>query len=621
MCGICGIYNFNHKPVLDEELKIMNSKMIHRGPDDSGFYINNNIGFAMRRLSIIDIEKGHQPIFNEDGNIAVVMNGEIYNYIELRNNLVSKRHKFQTNSDTEVLVHLFEDKGADCVSELNGMYAFAIWDNNEKELFVFRDRLGIKPLYYTVDSNSFVFSSDISSITAVNPLKKEVDIDAFLSYLGMAYISYPNTIFKDVSKLEPGCFLKVANDGKVINKKYWEVNEFETLQSAEFSNCGERVLELLQDAVRLQMRSDVSIGTFLSGGVDSSCVVALLSKQIDKPVKTFSVGFENGLNELPYAELIAKQFKTDHTEMKISGSEIPGILPEIINKMDEPIADNSIIPTFLLSKKAIENGVKVILNGTGGDEIFGGYNRYLPQQPWKTINTLPVNLRKLIGNMFNFLDFNKGSQIASPELFLTASISGINFLLARNLLKNRQHYTTLVNNAVNVYRKFVPCVNKKIKRYQLMYLDLKDYLVCDVLSLLDKMTMAVSLEGRVPLLDHRIVELCFKIPDRLKFKDGRLKGFFKESLKNILPGEIMDLPKAGFAGPTNFWANNVLKESMQRHLINEPTNFYKEHLDQAVLKQAVNLTGKSPAYAETLFSLYIFDLWYRKHIDGDDLVI
>lgn len=600
----------------------MNNKMVHRGPDDCGYYLDDNVGLAMRRLSIIDLEKGHQPIFNEDGSIAVVNNGEIYNYVELRAKLISNGHVFNTNSDTEVIVHLFEDKGADCVDELNGMFAFAIWDGNKKELFVFRDRIGIKPLYYRASSNSFVFSSDLSSIIAIKPGEKNVDFNAFLSYIGLSYISYPNTIFKGILKLEPGCYLKVTENGEVAKHKYWEVHEFETLEFSSMDEYSERLMELLDDAVRLQMRSDVSIGTFLSGGIDSSCIVALLSKWLNNPVKTFSVGFENGLNELPYAGLIAKRYKTDHTEIKISGNDVISILPEIIDKMDEPIADNSIIPTYMLSKIAIENGVKVILNGTGGDEIFGGYTRYLPQsQPWKTINSLPLILRKSFGNLFRFINFNKGVQIAVPELFFAASISGVNFALARNIFKDKDHCAMLINNVVKVYREFIPIIDQKLRKHQLMYLDLKDYLVCDVLSLLDKMSMAVSLEGRVPLLDHRLVEFCFKVPDRIKFKDGMLKGFLKHTLKDILPSTIMDLPKAGFAGPTNFWANNILKKSIEDHLINEPISFYKENLDLKELKRAIKYSGNNQNYSETLFSLYIFDLWYRKHIEGDDLVI
>jgi len=343
--------------------------MTHRGPDDEGYFFGNGAGLGMRRLAIIDIEGGHQPITSEDGRYVVILNGEIYNYVELREKLILRGHRFTTESDTEVLVHLFEDAGPDCVKELNGMFAFAIWDNLQKEVFVFRDRIGIKPLYYSLDTKSFVFASDLSAIKGAG-YSNGINFESFLSYIGASYVSHPDTIYQNVQKLEPGHFLKVSGSGRVSKVKYWEVSEFETLDLARIEDYQEEVLALLRDSIRLQKRSDVPIGTFLSGGLDSSCVVALLSEQLDRPVRTFSAGFEGGVDELPYARMISERFGTDHTEIRISGEEIPAILPEIIERMDEPIYDNALVPTLLLSKLALKNGVKVILNGTGGDELF-----------------------------------------------------------------------------------------------------------------------------------------------------------------------------------------------------------------------------------------------------------
>ncbi len=622
MCGICGIYRFDGQDVKQEDVTRMNQIMIHRGPDDEGYYINKTIGLGMRRLSIIDIAGGHQPISSEDGRYQIILNGEIYNYLELKKELIEKGHQFRTNTDTEVIVHLFEERGQDCVTELNGMFAFALWDNIQKELFIFRDRLGIKPLFYTSSPSSFIFCSDLLGIAALTkPVKQEININAFLSYIGLAYIPHPETVFKDVYKLEPGHFIKISANGKIIKKKYWDIREFETLNLSRIEDYQELILGLLRDSIRLQMRSDVSIGTFLSGGIDSSCVVALLSEQVKSPIKTFSVGFKRGINELPYAKLVSDKFHTDHSELLISDNDVPAILPEMIDTLDEPVSDNAIIPTLILSKKAIEKGVKVILNGTGGDEIFGGYERYLPKNRLKkVINSLPGNIRKLIGNLFAYFDNNKGLKIASQELEFMASISGINFSFAKQLFKNKLHYESLLSNIISKYKEYIPD-NTKDGTHHLMFLDLKEYLAGDVLSLLDKMTMAVSLEGRVPLLDHRIVETCFRIPDRIKCKNGQLKGFFKDIMKNILPPEIFHLPKAGFSGPTHYWVNNSLRRSMYKHLVENPIPFYQEYLQKGAIKYALDTSNKHWFYSETLFSLYIFSLWYQKHVEGKEIVV
>ena len=621
MCGICGIFRFDGKEVSLDDMRRMNQLMVHRGPDDEGYYINGRIGLGIRRLAIIDISGGHQPISSEDSRYTVVLNGEIYNYLELKEELVKRGHVFSTSSDTEVIVHLFEEKGPQCVNDLNGMFSFALWDNIQKELFVFRDRVGIKPLFYASDKDSFIFSSDLSCITQLKPSMREIDFNSFLMYLGLSYIPYPETILKNIYKLEPGHYLKVLKDGSIINETYWDIERFETLNLPSLSDYQELVMNLLRDSIRLQMRSDVPVGTFLSGGLDSSCVVALLSEQVNQ-VKTFSVGFEGGINEMPYARLIAKRFNTEHTELFISPQDVLNVLPEIINKMDEPVSDSALIPTIMLSEIAADKGVKVILNGTGGDEIFGGYNRYIPQKTIRRlINSMPENMRKLTGSFYKIFDFDKAVGIENPELFFIASISGINFGFSRRLFIDRMHFKALARNTTGIYRHFVPSNYSSAKIHQLMFLDLKDYLVGDILSLLDKMTMAVSIEGRVPLLDHRLVETCFQIPDSIKFVDGQLKGFFKTILKDIVPDEIINLPKAGFAGPTRHWINNSLKESMHRHLIDNPIPFYKEYFDMDVIKHALKDTDKNWRYSTTLFSLYVFCLWYKRHIEGQEIVL
>jgi asparagine synthase (glutamine-hydrolysing) len=422
--------------------------------------------------------------------------------------------------------------------------------------------------------------------------------------------------------LEPGHFLTITSTGQIKKEKYWDIENFETLNLSTEEDYQERILNMIRDSIRLQMRSDAPIGTFLSGGIDSSCVVALLSELVDQPVRTFSVGFQGGANELPYARVVAEKFRTNHSELYISENDVLPVISEIIHNLDEPLYDSAMIPSLMLSKMAVEKGVKVILNGTGGDEIFGGYNRYLPQRKmWQIVNSLPSNVRKLSGNLISLLDKQRGMVIADPILFFINSISGINFVFAKQFLKNKTHYEIMVNNISDVYSKFIPSNGKKAKRHQLMYLDLKNYLVGDVLSLLDKTTMAASLEGRVPLLDHRIVEMCFEIPDKIKFRNGQLKGVLRDTLKDIIPYEILHLPKAGFAGPLNHWINRSLKESMYEHLVESPISFYQEYLHMEVIKSALDNIEKNWKCSGTLFALYIFSLWYKVHIEGQGISV
>lgn len=613
---------FDGADASEKEVYLMNSAMIHRGPDDEGYYFRDSVGLGMRRLSIIDLEGGHQPISSEDGRYQVILNGEIYNYVELQRELIKKGHKFVTGSDTEVIVHLFEEMGAKCVHELNGMFAFAVWDDREKELYLFRDRIGIKPLFYTYDNNSLIFSSELSGITLIRPGTKELDFNSFLSYMGFSYIPYPRTIFKNILKLEPGEFMKISADGKVVTAKYWDVNEFETLRLRDISEYREAVVPLIKDSIRLQMRSDVPVGTFLSGGIDSACIVAFLSEQMDHPVKTFTVGFHEGRNELPYARIVSDRFHTNHTEMLISPEDVTRMLPEIIDKMDEPFYDNAAIPTLMLSKLAVSHGIKVTMIGAGGDELFGGYERYLPQQNlWKVINAFPEWLRSLTGNLFRHIDADKGVRIANPELAFISSISGVNFSFAGKLLCETSYVDNLTEQIFGRYRKFMLPGMKKNGRHALMYLDFKDYLPGDILFMLDKMTMAVSLEGRVPLLDHRIVEACFKIPDNIKFMNGKPKGFLKHILKSSIPDEIMNLPKAGLAGPTGYWVDSVLKDSIYNHLIESPIPFFKDFFNMSFLRYVIQNKKLRCRFAVSIYALYIFSLWYKKHIEGKEIVI
>jgi asparagine synthase (glutamine-hydrolysing) len=345
-----------------------------------------------------------------------------------------------------------------------------------------------------------------------------------------------------------------------------------------------------------------------------------LSEQLGGPIRTFSAGFEGGLNELPYAKMVAEKFGTDHTELMIQGSDLSSVLPEIIGMMDEPLSDNSIVPTYMLSKVAVNCGVKVVLNGTGGDELFGGYERYIPQKIiMKTVNSLPDIFRKGIGSLVSIVNLDKGLKLENSALLFAASISGVNYTFLSKLFKDKTNHERILDDMIEGYKRFVPGCKNKASKSHLMYFDLKNYLVGDVLSLLDKMTMAVSLEGRVPMLDHRVVEFCYSVPDSVKFRNGKLKGLLKSTLQGVLPDEIMHLPKSGFAGPIRYWIENHLIKSMFDHLIDSPLPFYREYLNIGIIKETLLHKERYWRFLPTIFSLYIFNLWYRKHIEGQEV--
>ncbi len=393
MCGIAGIFNFKGNTDRDR-LSTMLDCMIHRGPDDSGIYVDQSFTMGMRRLSIIDLKSGHQPISNEDERLVIVFNGEIYNYIELREELLSKGHLFKTNSDTEVILHLYEEYGYDFITYLNGIFTFSIWDKQAQKLFIARDRLGIKPLFYFSNPERFVYSSELRSISkAFNMLN--ISQKAFINYMLMMYVPDPLSMIDGVNKLEAGTYLVVDAKNKITKHKYWDINEV-VCEKTDPSQYRAKLEDLLNDSIKLQMRSDVEVGTFLSGGLDSSFIVAATSRLSNKPVNTFSIGYENlEYDERPLAQLVAKKFKTNHKEMFINSATVKDNLKRICAKMDEPIGDTAAIPTFLLSEFARSNNVKVILNGTGGDEVFGGYVRYIPISfKQRVLKASPMFVRK-----------------------------------------------------------------------------------------------------------------------------------------------------------------------------------------------------------------------------------
>ncbi len=617
MCGINGILNFNGRPLMVDDLQGMNAKMIHRGPDDDGYYTDGNMGLAMRRLSIIDLQGGHQPISNESGRIWVVLNGEIYNYIELRKELESRGHLFKTKSDTEVLVHLYEDMGEQCLNKLNGMFTFAIWDSYKKELLVANDRLGIKPLFYYKNSSFFAFSSELKSLITLD-VDREIDRSSFLLYLFLLYVPYPRSMVKDVCKLEPATLLKIDGRGNITKKTYWKIENFNSVEQIDFEEFRDTFITLLTDAIRLQLRSDVPIGTFLSGGVDSSCIVAMLSN-LNKgahPIRTFSVGYEGHFtDERQYAAQVAKLFKTKHTEFFITTSDVKKNLRRIIWFMDEPVGDSAMLPAFLLSEMARESGVKVLLNGTGGDEIFGGYRRYLETEVRyylrKKLNTMSNLALSLIARPFSLYNTFKSM---NGLMDYCCNVSG-SFMGLRSFLKDDSWFGMLTNHLdITLGNEFDQLITlPKVDR--LMHFDLRTYLVGDLLFLLDKMTMAASIEARVPLIDHRMVEFMATIPASLKIKDGNLKSLVKKALKGILPDTILAREKMGFGGPVSFWLSEGILDKtgiFEDGLSTETKELFKQEKLMDTLKNRKHNRWN----AQFLYNLAVFELWYWNVLKG-----
>lgn len=607
MCGINGILSFNRNDDLCEMVSGMNDKIIHRGPDDSGIWQEENVCLGMRRLSIIDLTGGHQPILSSSGRYVIVMNGEIYNYLELREEMVKKGKSFKTRSDTEVFVELFAEEGVKSIEKVNGMFALAIWDRECKELYLFRDRVGIKPLFYHSGPGTFAFASSLQSFNALPFIDFKISAQSIIKQLKYGYIPSPNSIIDGVSKLEPGYYLKIDKNNTFQKICYWKP-ELSVDHSKNIAEWSDELNWLLEDALRLQTRSDVPVGAFLSGGYDSSAVVAFMSK-ITSDINTFSLGFENGRNELPLARLVAERYQTKHHEFVLKESDIPGLLFELIPYLDEPLADNSIIPTYFLSKKVKEKGIKVILNGSGGDEIFGGYSRYMSRSNYERyFNLLPNPLLRLFGHLIFPFSKSRSILLSHPETAYFKKISGINPDFLYSILVDKKlfnDFTTIDSLPGEIIQ--YPVKDAK----QLFRKDLQTYLTENVLSLTDKMTMAHSIEGRVPLLDHRIIETVYRMPIELILYNNEQKGFMKHLLRNHIPAQLYTLKKSGFAGPTSSWVSGPLWDWVTKELTEEPIEPFSGLFNLNIVKEKNSKFKNNRHTHETLFSLAIISAWYK----------
>ena len=609
MCGIAGIYSSD---TVDERVvRDMTEVMHHRGPIEDGYFLRRQIGLGMRRLSIIDIDGGHQPLFNEDGTIAVILNGQIYNYRELRADLIKRGHQLRTESDTEVIAHLYEEMGEECVTQFNGMFAFALWDENRQRLFIARDRLGVKPLYYHEGAHEFVFGSELKALLHCPSVPKEIDPDAIGEYLTFMYIRAPRTPFRKVLKLLPGHYLTVDAKGVRV-QRYWNLSEhYDRANALSEAEAIEQVLELFKDSVRLRLRSDVPVGAFLSGGLDSSAVVAFAS-QFNKQIDTFSVGFDgDGFDELGYARVVSNAFQTRHHEKVVRVDDAIQSLPKLVWHLDEPNADSAIVPTYLISEVA-SHELRVILSGLGGDELFGGYRRYFDGPPVEHLyRRLPVSVQKhmivpLVRNLKPGLaSVIERNQFSDAFRYLTR-VAVFPSVEKQNLMG------PAFTDSVNLDREFSWYPNgDHVNRS--MFVDMLTYLPDDILHITDRMSMAVSLEARTPFLDYRLVEFCAGLPG--SFKVGQIRREWKKILKKafapILPAEILTRPKWGFGAPVTAW--------MEKGLAEVVGNLYRESkaVDFGLLTRAgvdntvAKARGTREQFSQKLWTLLILEVWCR----------
>ncbi len=627
MCGIAGILSLDGGERVSKDLvQKMCSTIVHRGPDDEGIYMEGPIGIGMRRLSIIDLSGGHQPISNEDDSVWIVFNGEVFNHEELRKDLLASGHRFKTRSDTETILHLYEEKGTQCVELLRGMFAFAIWDARQRHLFLARDRLGIKPLFYRQTQESLSFGSEIKAILALPDARRQPNwtaIDAFFAY---GYIPAPLTAFKGISKLLPGHFLLAGLDGVEV-RQYWDL-PFLPKHKASREELAEELLRLFRESVRMRLMSEVPLGAFLSGGVDSSLVVAMMSELLDQPTKTFTIGFGgekgNFLDERSYAREVSARYGTDHEEFEVL-PEVQEVLDACTRAFDEPFADDSVIPTYHICKLARAK-VTVALTGLGGDENFAGYERYLGFSLSSRFESLPAILRnRVIIPMVNRLREEKGGHYRINHLK--------RFVRAAGLLPAQRYQQYLsVFTAEQRRALFLPSMDWEIEREKVehlghdhfdkaetdddrdraLYQDIKTYLPEDILALTDRLSMHHSLELRVPFIDHKLVEFCARIPFGFKIRHGRKKYLLKKAAARYLPRSVISHRKQGFASPMAMWLRTGLRPYVREVL--DPTRIESAGVlaPDYVAEVLRSHDERRSLNDRQIFSLLMFQKWFDK---------
>lgn len=643
MCGICGIKYFDDRKVKFDLLLEMTNTLYHRGPDDEGYFINQkhdgqspkwkfingdgNVGLGHRRLSIIDLSSGHQPLSNEDNSIWVTFNGEIYNFKELREDLEKKAHHFRTKSDTEVIVHAYEEWGRQCVEKFRGMFAFAIWNEKNQVLFLARDRLGIKPLYYYIDDQKFIFGSEIKAIIQDGSVKREINLEALSDYLSFLYVPGPKSIFKNIYKLLPGHTLMLKDKDIRLNQ-YWDIH-FKATNEANENEINTKIIELLKEAVSIRLVSEVPLGAFLSGGIDSSAVVAMMAQSLNGyPLKTCSIGFnEKKFNEIEFSRIVAEKYKTEHYEYFVTPDAVD-ILDKLSWFFDEPFADSSAIPTYYVSKLAKEN-VTVALSGDGGDENFTGYQRRY------YYDRLENQIRKLIPQFIRKYGLGTLGKIYPKADWLPQILRAKTLLTNLSLSPEAGYFNTMTWFNENSKNKlFAPEINQQLLDYnpidqfaknyinantndplsRIQYVDIKTYLVDDILTKVDRASMANALEVRVPILDHLFMEYVATIPSSLKLHGKNSKYIFKKALINYLPEEILHRGKMGFSIPLKEWLKNDLSDVFESEVMNVNSMCNKFFNEQFIKDMHSKLLRGTKDFSTHLWALLFFEKWAKNFL-------
>jgi asparagine synthase (glutamine-hydrolysing) len=627
MCGICGLIDVRGGMNSDllEDVRKMAGVLVHRGPDDDGFFHNHRVALGFRRLSIIDLDTGSQPISNETGAIQVVFNGEIYNFLQLRHTLEARGHIFRTRSDTETIVHAYEEYGESCVEHFHGMFAIALWDEARMRLFLARDRLGKKPIYYFHKQGLFAFASELKALLQSPHVPREIDPAAIEQYLASGYIPAPGSILREIYKLSPGHWLTFDSENQRLRvQSYWRPKYLPKSRIA-FEDAAVELRRLLSTAVYQRLVSDVPLGALLSGGVDSSIVVGLMAQHSPKPIKTFSIGFEEEeFNELPYARRIAQQFGTDHHEMVVR-PQAAEILPELVWYLDEPMADDSVLPSFYLSKMARQH-VTVALNGDGGDEVFAGYNSYAAVLACRRYGSLPVWVRRgLIETTLRALpgDQNGTHFLSRARRLVAQSAQPLEnqFLRWMTLYDEpirRSFYTPNFSQQLTDISRFPETSSCEAALGPLDWMlrhDTLNYLPGDLLVKMDRMTMAHSLEARSPFLDHEVVQYVAQLPESYKHRGMTRKRILKIACRDLLPKQIASRPKHGFSVPVDRWFRGPLKTIAGDIIF---SGSFRDR-GQLSIKQVAHLweqhqTGKK-AHGDRLWALLVLELWQRQFLD------
>ena len=632
MCGIFGVVDLTGESTPDATLlNAMERVLLHRGPDDSGFYFGLGVGLGMRRLSIIDVSGGHQPISNEDESVWVVLNGEIYNFKDLRTELESKAHRFRTNSDTEVIVHLYEEEGPAFCARLRGMFGVAIWDTKRQRLVLGRDRLGEKPLYFRRETGRLLFASELKSILQVANASRELNFHALEAYLALGYVPAPLTLIQGIEKLLPGHYL-VAENGHIAIKEYWDVPFGESADHSE-TEWIEQVQAKILETVKMQLISDVPLGAFLSGGIDSSTIVAAMARMTARPVKTYSIGYEGEYsyyNELPYARSVAQAFATEHHEILVR-PEVSDLLPKLVWHLDEPVADSACLTTYLVAKFARES-VTVILSGVGGDELFGGYRRYLGGSLMNHYRRLPgvVRTRVLPGLLAHvpqdrhslWKDYARyaAAFVNSAELdpasrymgYVTLFSKEVQSELLDNELRSGANGADLA--ATPLQACFTRCTEDDALN-RIIYADLKTSLPDDLLAMTDRMSMAASIECRAPFVDFEFVELASRMPSSLKVRGFTLKYLLKKAVAPWLPSKILRRKKRGFGAPVGAWLRRDLQPLVSDLLSEEKVRSRGLFHWPMVRRLIADHAAERRDYTDQLFALVMLELWCRIFTD------